>query len=284
MRGSRPCSLHPLLLAGGAESEASVHTGCIHCCAQELPIARHPGMPLASIGAGRRCRLRGTSTCLVHPLLCAGAALGRASVLTSCIHCCSQELPMARHHRMPFASMGIRRSYRWRGIVACRLHRLRFAVVAACEASVHAACTHGCSQVLPRARHHRIPLASIVACRRCRLRGIGACRLHRLLAAGVAACEASVHAACTHCRSQALPRVRHQCIRVASIVVRRSCRQRGIRACRLHLLSLAGVAACEAPAHAACNHCRSQELPVAGHPRMLLASIVVRRSCWRASS
>ena len=43
-----------------------------------------------------------------------------------------------------------------------------------------------------------MPLASIVAGRSCRWRGISACRLHPLLLAGAAAGEASTHAACIH--------------------------------------------------------------------------------------
>ena len=55
-RGISACRLHPLLLAGAAAGEASPHAACIHCCWQELPLATHQRMPLASFVAGRACR------------------------------------------------------------------------------------------------------------------------------------------------------------------------------------------------------------------------------------
>jgi hypothetical protein len=139
---------------------------------------------------------------------------------------------------------------------------------------------------LPGARHHRMMLAFIVASRCCRRRGTSACRLHALLLAGASAFQASTRAAaggtsayttCMHCCWQELPRSRHRRIPFASIAAGRCCRRRGLSACRLHALLLAGAAAGEVLAHAACSHCCWQELPPASNERMPLASIVAGR-------
>ena len=62
------------------------------------------------------------------------------------------------------ASRGGRR----RDLSACRLHALLPAGAAASEASVHAACMHGCWQELPSARSQCMPLSCIVSVRSCR--------------------------------------------------------------------------------------------------------------------
>ena len=45
-----------VLLAGAAVGEASTYAACIHCCWQELPVAKHQRMPDASSVAGTNCR------------------------------------------------------------------------------------------------------------------------------------------------------------------------------------------------------------------------------------
>ena len=99
-------------------------------------------MPFASIVAGRSCRFRGIDACRLHPVLLAGVAGGEASSHAVCIHCCWQELPVARHQRMPLASVAAGRSCRWRGFDACRLRPLLLAGAAGGEASAHAVCIH----------------------------------------------------------------------------------------------------------------------------------------------
>ena len=168
VRGVSTFRLHPALLAGPAAGEVSAHPGCIHCCLQDLPLARYQRILIAASVACRTCRWRGVSACRLHPGLLAGAADGEAAVRAVCIHCWWQELPLARHQRMPLASRVAGRSCRWRGISAGRLHPLLLAGAAAGEASEHAACTHCCWQELPVARHQRMPLAPNVAGKSCR--------------------------------------------------------------------------------------------------------------------
>ena len=110
------------------------------------------------------------------------------------------------------------------------------------------------ARCLPRARPQRMPLACSVARRSCLLRGCAASPLHQLLLAGAACCEASPHAASIHGCRQELPLAKLRNTPFASIGAVRKCRLRGIDAGRLHLCLLAGAAACEVPAHAACIH------------------------------
>ena len=119
-----------------------------------------------------------------------------------------------------------------------------------------------------------MPLAFIVVGRSCRRRGLSTCRSHALLLAGAAAGEEPAHAACMHCCWQVLPPAWHQRTLLASIVAGRSCRRRGTSTRRWHPLLLAGAAAGETTAHAACMHCCCQVLPVARLRRMPFASIV----------
>ena len=293
-------------------------------CQGGLPPARHKRVPLASSVAGRSCRRRGTSscrwhavlgrscrfrgidTCRSHPVWLVGAAAGEASAYAACIHGCWQELPSARHQQLLLASIVAGRSCRRRGLSACRKH--------CCWQELPPASL----QELPPARPQRMPLACIVVGRNGRLRGLSACRLHPLLLAGVAACELQADAPCIHCWWQELPPVKPQHMLLACIVACRSCRRRGTSASRLHPLLLAGAAASEAPAHAACRdaagrscrqrgtnacrlppllmagaadgeasahvscmHCCWQGLPPAKHRRMPLASIVAGRSGHR---
>ena len=118
-----------------------------------------------SIVAGRSCRLRGSSTCRLHPLLQAGAAAGEASAHAACMCCCSQDLPPAWYQCSPIASIVACRTSRWRGVSAWRLHPLSLAGLAAGELSAHGACSQCCLQDLPLARCQCMALASIVACR-----------------------------------------------------------------------------------------------------------------------
>ena len=84
-RGLSACRGHPLLLAGAAVGEASVHAARRHCCRQVLPSARNKRMPLASIAVGRSCRRRGLSTCRLHALLQGGAAAFGVSMRDACV-------------------------------------------------------------------------------------------------------------------------------------------------------------------------------------------------------
>ena len=136
-RGTSASRLHPLLLAGAAASEAPAHAACRDA-------------------AGRSCRPRGTNACRLPPLLMAGAADGEASAHVSCMHCCLQELPPAKHLRMPLASIVAGRSGHRQGLSASRLHALLLAGVASRAASARAVCIHRCWQEkLPCARHYR---------------------------------------------------------------------------------------------------------------------------------
>ena len=195
-------------------------------------------MQLAPIVARRWCRGRGISAYWLHPLLCAGAADSEAFGHAACIYWRWQALPLARHQHKPRASIGVCRSCLGQGVSAHLLHPLLFAGASDGEASSHAARIHGYPQELLMARHRCLPLASIAVCRRCRLRGIGACCLHPWLFAGAAEGEASSHTCCL----QALPLTRHRVMPLASTVACRCCRLRGIRPCRLHPLLLAGGA------------------------------------------
>ena len=126
-----------------------------------------------------------------------------------------------------------------------------------------------------------MPLAAIVAGRNCRRRATSACPLHPLLLAGEAAGEASAHAACVHCCQQVLPPARHQRMPLACMVAGRCGRRRGLSACRLQPLWLAGAAVGEQRAHAPCIHWCWQEKPPVKPQHMLLACIVACRSCRR---
>ena len=158
---------------------------------------------------------------------------------------------------MPWASIVAGRSCRRRGLSACRMKALLSAGAAVGAEQAHAPCIHCCWQELPPARPQHMPLACIVAGRSCRRRGTSACRLH---------------AACMHCCWQVLPPAWHQRTLLASIVAGRSCRRRGTSTRRWHPLWLAGAAAGEATAHAACMHCRCQVLPGARLRRMPFAA------------
>ena len=117
------------------------------------------------------------------------------SVYTQCFW---QELPPTRPRRVTLAGIVAVRSRRCRGIYACRLHPVMLADAAAGEASAHAVGIHCCWQELPSARHQCMPHEGTVVGRCCRRRGTSACPLHPLLLAGVAAGEASAHAARIH--------------------------------------------------------------------------------------
>ena len=103
------------------------------------------------------------------------------------------------------------------------------------------------------------------------MRGIDECPLHPLLLAGAAAGKAPTQAACIHGCWHESPVARHRRMPLACTVSGRSCRLRGIDACRgtvagrsfcrrglsscrLHAFLLAGAAAGEAPVQAACMH------------------------------
>ena len=133
----------------------------------------------------------------------AGAAAGEASAHAVCIQSCWQELPPAR------------------------------------QASASDSCVHCCWQEPPFSRHRHMPFAPSDVGRCCRRRGLSTCRGHPLLLVGAAVGEASVHAACRHCRWQVLPPARNKRMPLASIVVGRSCRRRGLSTCRSHALLLA---------------------------------------------
>ena len=80
--------------------------------------------------------------------------------------------------------MARRRSCRWRGTGACRLHPLLRVGAAAGEAPTHAACMHCCWQEPPFSRHRRMPYASSDAGRCCRRRVLSTCRGHPLWLTG----------------------------------------------------------------------------------------------------
>ncbi len=153
-------------------------------------------MPLASIIVGRSGRLRGFDACRLHVWLldaCRRHPLARAVCIQrrwQSIQAAWQELPHARHRRMPSASVAVGRSCRRQGTDPCRSHPLLMAGVAGCEALTRAACMTGLWQEAPLARHRRVPSASMAPGRSIRRRGISAGRLHALLLAG---------AACWHC-------------------------------------------------------------------------------------
>ena len=69
---------------------------------------------------------------------------------------------------------------------------------------------------------------------------------------------------------------------LGSIIDGRSCRLRGIDACRLHDWFLAGGAPCEASTRAVGIHGSGQELPPARHQCRLLACISAGRCCLQA--
>ncbi len=161
------------------------------------------------------------------------------------------------------------------------MRSLLLAGAAAGEAPAHAACRHCRWQELPLSRHRRVPVASSVAGRNCRRRDLSVCHLHALLLAGAAAFKASTHSVCIHCCWQVLPPARPHRMLLACIVAGRSGRRRGLSACRLQPLLLAGAAAGEQRAHAPCIHCCWQEKPPVKPQHMLLAGIVACRSCRR---
>jgi hypothetical protein len=165
-RGTSRYCLHPLLLVGAADAEASVHA--------------------ASIAAGRSCRRRVCRSC-------------RRRGLSTCMHGCLQVPPQARRQRMPLVCSAAGRSRRRRGASTRRLLSSLRAAAAAGEASARFAAIHCYWQELPPARSQRMWPACIVAGRSCRRRGTSAGRLHPLLLVGAAAGEASAYAACLHC-------------------------------------------------------------------------------------
>ena len=82
-----------LLPSGAAVGEASEHAICIHWRCQEVPLARHRRRPVASMSAGRSCRLRGSSACRLHPLRLAGAAACEVPAHAAYIQCRWQDPP-----------------------------------------------------------------------------------------------------------------------------------------------------------------------------------------------
>jgi hypothetical protein len=220
-------------------------------------------MPLAPMVVGTSCRRRDIDARRLHALLLAGAAAWKASMRAvalllagasagevsahaACMHYCWQVLPPARHQLMPLACLVDGRSRRFRGIDACRLHPVMLAGAAAGEASAHAVGTHCCWHELPSARPQCMPHAGTVAGRSYRRRGTIAGPLHSLLLAGVAAGEASAHAARMYCCGQVRPLSRHRRVTFAFSVAGRRCRRRDLSVCRSHALLLAGAAAFEA--------------------------------------
>ena len=141
---------------------------------------------------------------------------------------------------------------------------------------------HCCGQVLPLSGHRRMPFASSVAGRGCRQRDLRVFHLHELVLAGAAAFEASTNAVHIQFCWQELPPARLQRMPLVGIVAGRSCRLRGVRACRRQPLLRAGAARGTASAHAVCTHCCWQEKPpLARHHRMTCAFIVASRCCRR---
>ncbi len=145
-QGSSSCCLHPWFLAGADVGEASTDAACTRIF-QELPAPKYQHMPLASIASGRHTLRRSFDACCLHRVV----------------------LPC--------------RSYRRRGISACRLHILFLGDGADNEVAVHTACIEWCLQELPVPRYQRMqvlpagrlrhmPLASSGAYRRYRRRGI----------------------------------------------------------------------------------------------------------------
>ena len=133
-----------------------------------------PGEPWccgAACGSGEPC-CGVPLVLLAGPLLLAGAAACEVPAHAACTHCCRQERPLARPQRMPLAWVVARRTCRGRGVSAVRWHPLWFAGPPAGEVPGHGACIHCRLQDLPQASYQRMALASSVACRTCRWRGV----------------------------------------------------------------------------------------------------------------
>ena len=108
--------------------------------------------------------------------------------MRACVRVCIHVVSSMHAPCTPCSSV-VRRSFRWRGIRACNVHKLWLAGPRAGEASVPAVCTHCCSQDLPPARTQRVQLDLVLVCRNCRWRDVRTGRLHPCLFAGPAACE-----------------------------------------------------------------------------------------------
>ena len=170
---------------------------------------------------------------------------------------------------------GVGRSRRYRSINACRLHPVMLASAAAGEASARALGIHGCWQELLSARPQCMPHAGTVVGRCCRRRGTSACPLHPVWLAAVAAGEASAHSARMQGGGQGPPPARKQRMPLAAKFAGRSGQRHGFGAFRLLPSRLAGAAAGEASAHAACMQGCWQERPPSS------AAIVAGRSGQR---
>ena len=127
------------------------------------------------------------------------------------------------------------------------------------EAPSHAVCIQGGWLFLPAAGQQHMPVAVIVAGRRCRRRGTSfdACRLHPLVL---------------------------RCMPLARTAAGRGGRRRGTSACGLHPLFLAGAAGGSSPLHAVCIQWCWKLPPLARRKHMPLACSVAGRRCRRRST